>query len=43
MKHLLTKLTQAVRADGSIDEKDLEPLMPWSKDLPAECYSKRRK
>ena len=43
MKHLLTKLTQAVRADGSIDEKDLEPLMPWSKDFPAECYSKRRK
>lgn len=43
MKHLLTELTQAVRADGSINEKDLEPLMPWSKDLPAECYNKRRK
>lgn len=43
MKHLLTELTQAVRADGSVNEKDLEPLMPWSKDLPAECYNKRRK
>ena len=46
MKYLLTELTQVVRADGSIDEKDLEPLMPWSKDLPAECVtsaaSKRR-
>lgn len=36
-------ITQAVRADGSINEKDLEPLMPWSKDLPAECYNKCRK
>ena len=42
MKHLLTELTQVVRADGSIDEKDLEPLMPWSKDLPAECYKRRK-
>ena len=39
MKYLLTELTQAVR---SIDEKDLEPLMPWSKDLPAECYKRRK-
>ena len=42
MKHLLTELTRVVRADGSIDEKDLEPLMPWSKDLPAECYKRRK-
>ena len=42
MEHLLTELTQIVRADGSIDEKDLEPLMPWSKDLPAECYKRRK-
>ena len=40
-EHLLTELTQAVRADGSIEEKDLEALMPWSKDLPAECYKRR--
>lgn len=31
-----------VRADGSIDEKDLEILMPWSKALPAECYKRRK-
>ncbi len=42
MKHLLTELTRGVRADGSIDEKELEPLMPWSKDLPAECYKRRK-
>lgn len=42
MKHLLTELTQVVRADGSIDEKDLEILMPWSKVLPAECYKRRK-
>lgn len=26
-----------------IEQVQLERLMPWSKDLPAECYSKRRK
>jgi hypothetical protein len=29
--------------NGNIEKSKLEPLMPWSKDLPAECYSKRRK
>jgi len=42
MKYLLTELTQAVRVDGSIEKKDLELLMPWSKDLPAECYKRRK-
>lgn len=42
MEHLLTELTQVVRADGSIDEKDLEILMPWSKALSAECYKRRK-
>ena len=42
MKHLLTELKQVVRADGSIDEKDLEILMPWSNVLPAECYKRRK-
>ena len=36
------ELPRGVRADGSIDEKELEPLMPWSKDLPAECYKRRK-
>ena len=43
VKYLLEGLLEIVLADGSIDEKELERLMPWSKELPAECYSKRRK
>lgn len=43
IKHLLTELLNGIRTDGSIDEKELEQLMPWSKNLPPECYSKRRK
>ena len=43
LKHLLEGLLEIILADGSIDEKELERLMPWSKELPAECYSKRRK
>ncbi len=43
VKHLLTELLEIIRIDGSVDKKELESRMPWSKDLPAECYSKRRK
>jgi len=43
VKHLLTELLEIISIDGSVDKKELESLMPWSKDLPAECYSKRRK
>ena len=39
---LLAGCAVALLINRSIDEKDLEPLMPWSKDLPAEC-NKRRK
>ena len=28
--------------DKFYPEKDLELLMPWSKDLPAECYKRRK-
>ena len=42
VKHLLTELVKSVRADGSIDETELEWLMPWSKMLPAECYKRRK-
>lgn len=42
IKHLLTELPQLVDKNGNIDESKLEPLMPWSKTLPADCYSKRR-
>ena len=42
IKHLLTELPQLVNINGSIEQSVLEPLMPWSKTLPADCYSKRR-
>jgi hypothetical protein len=43
IRHLLTELPCLVDEDGNIDKSKLEPLMPWSKNLPTECYSKRRK
>lgn len=43
VRHLLTELPQLIYANGKIEESRLEPLMPWSKTLPADCYSKRRK
>lgn len=43
IKHLLTELPQLVDPKGNIEQSKLEPLMPWSKTLPADCYSKRRK
>ncbi len=42
IKHLLTELPQLVNKNGNIEQPVLEPLMPWSKTLPADCYSKRR-
>lgn len=42
IKHLLTDLPQLVDKKGNIEQSMLEPLMPWSKTLPADCYSKRR-
>ena len=42
IKHLLTELPQLVDENGNIEQAMLEPLMPWSKNLPADCYSKRR-
>ena len=43
LEHLLTELPPLIRKNGNIEESKLEPLMPWSKTLPADCYSKRRK
>lgn len=42
VKHLLTELRQLMDKNGNIEQSLLEPLMPWSKSLPADCYSKRR-
>lgn len=43
LEYLLTELPPLIRKNGNIEESKLEPLMPWSKTLPADCYSKRRK
>ena len=43
IRHLLTELPQMIEKYGNIEPSKLEPLMPWSKSLPADCYSKRRK
>jgi transposase len=42
IKHLLTELPKFIDKDGNIEQSNLEPLMPWSTSLPAECFSKRR-
>lgn len=41
IKHLLTELTQFMDENRNIEQEMLEPLMPWSKTLPIDCYSKR--
>ena len=43
IRHLLTELPLLMDTDGNIKQSKLEPLMPWSETLPADCYSKRRK
>lgn len=43
IKYILTELSQLIDKNGNIEQSMLEPFMPWSKTLPADCYSKRRK
>lgn len=43
IKHLLTEIPLLLDKNGNIEQSKLEPLMPWSKELPIDCYSKRRK
>ena len=42
IKYLLEQLVLLKDEDGNIEQSALEPLMPWSKTLPVDCYSKRR-
>ncbi len=42
ISYLLTELPKLIDKDGTIEQSKLEPLMPWSKSLPVDCYSKRR-
>lgn len=41
IKHLLTNIPQMIDENGNIDQSELEKIMPWSKILPTDCYSKR--
>lgn len=43
IKYLLEQLVSLTDEQGNIEQSRLEPLIPWSKTLPADCYSKRRK
>lgn len=43
VRYLLTELPQLIYVNGTIEGLNLEPFMPWSKTLPADCYSKRRR
>ena len=40
--HLLSELPKLVDENGNIEPQQLEPLLPWSKELPAKCYKSRR-
>ena len=43
IRYLLSGLPSLIDKNGNVEQSMLEPLMPWSKTLPADCYSKRRK
>ena len=40
-KHLLSELPNRADEDGNIDPSGLDNLLPWSEDLPDECYKRR--
>ena len=42
MEHLLTELPKLADDKGNIDTKKLDPLLPWSDQLPAQCHKPRR-
>ena len=43
IKYLLEQLVTLIDELRNIEQSKLEPLMPWSKNLPDDCYSKRRR
>lgn len=42
INYLLTELMRRKGTEGAMNPEELETIMPWSKELPEECYSKRR-
>ena len=43
MNYLLEELPKRIDKDGNINQTSLEEIMPWSKKLPENCFSKRQK
>ena len=42
IKYLPGQPAELIDSQGNLGQSELEPLMPWSKTLPADCCSKRR-
>ena len=42
MEYLLTELPKLADDKGNIDTEKLDPLLPWSDQLPAQCPKNRR-
>lgn len=42
LDHLLTELPKLTDENGNIDTALLDPLLPWSDELPARCHPKSR-
>ena len=42
LEHLLTELPELADEKGNIDTAKLDPLLPWSDPLPAQCHKPRR-
>ena len=42
LEHLLTELPELADENGNIDTEKLDPLLPWSDQLPAQCHKPRR-
>ena len=40
--YLVTELSELKKKYGTVDETMVNRLLPWSKDLPEYCHSKRR-
>ncbi|MDD5936036.1 MAG: IS66 family transposase [Clostridiales bacterium] len=43
VKYILEQLVKLIDEQGNIELSQLDSLMPWSKTLPVDCNSKRRK
>ena len=43
IKYILEQLVTLMDQQGKIEQSQLDSIMPWSKTLPVDCYSKRRK